>query len=292
MKQAVRMYRADFKTELAEPPPKNLDAARSHEEKGYFNSFLVELDSFHQHGVDVPPDLDIKDIDPRLVLQLIPILQKKFSGANFEKFKCRMVVLGDKWENIHGVSTYAGMIGIETLKVLVAVAASLDLDMAKFDVKVAILKTEVDPKHKYYVRRPPGATDEEMPYISEPKCYVYGHPLANPDWDDKLSIKLISMGGKPTVYDPSIYVTRNDIGMALVSTIVDDMPAFYSGGRKMFDFLKDNLSEYFDITVDDPLTNAFGMDITRDRVKKTAKLQQRGSLTNLLDKHIPVAHFI
>jgi hypothetical protein len=281
MKNDIRVYRTDFKTELAEPPPKNLNEARAHKEQGYFQAFLSELDSFHKHGVDVPADLDIEDIDPDLILQLIPLFEKKFSGANFEKFKCRMVVLGNKWRNAHGVSTYAGMIGIDTLKILLAVGASLDLDMVKFDVKTAFLKTEVDPKHRYYVRRPPGARDAEMPYISKPRCYVYGHPLANPGWDDTLAPKLMSMGGKPTVYDPNIYIIKNELGTALISTIVDDMPAFYDGGPSMLKFIKSNLEEIFEITVDDPLTNVFGMDVTRDRPERKIKRIQLNRRVNL-----------
>ena len=80
---ALKAYRVDFKNEKDEPPPKNIDEARDHPEQGYFQSFLKELDGFHKRGADVSPDIDTKDIDPKLILQLIPLFQKKYSGASF-----------------------------------------------------------------------------------------------------------------------------------------------------------------------------------------------------------------
>jgi hypothetical protein len=287
MRHAIRIYRVDFKTEEQEPPPKSRNEAKAHSEKGYFESYLDELHSFHIHKADVPADMDIKDIDPDLILQLIPLFQKKFSGANFEKFKCRMILLGNKWKNVHGASTYASMIGVDTLKLLLAIGASLDMEMCKFDIKTAFLKTKVDPKNKYYVRRPPGATNDEMPYISEPECYIYGHPLANAEWDNRLAKKLIQIGGKSTMYDENIYIIDNQYGRAIISTIVDDMPTFYSGGQPMKEFLASSLNDFFETTCDDPLTTVFGMEVTRYRDKRTLKLQQRGSQKNLFDRYIP-----
>jgi len=84
---ALRVHRVDFKGEKEEPAPKNIDEARAHPEQGYFESFLREMDGFHRRKADVPPDIDNKDIDPNLILQLVPLFQKKYSGANFEKFK-------------------------------------------------------------------------------------------------------------------------------------------------------------------------------------------------------------
>jgi len=137
--------------------------------------------------------------------------------------------------------------------------------MVKFDIKVAFLTTDVDPKHKYYVRRPSGTRNEEVPYISEPACYVYGHPLASESFSKKLEAKLLEVGGKQTLYDPSLYSINTELGRALVSTTVDDMPALHSGGKPMFEYLKENLSEFFDTTCDAPMTNAFGMEVTRNK---------------------------
>ena len=68
--------------------------------------------------------------------------------------------------------------------------ASADWEICKVNVAEAFLTTTVNkryPPHisrhdhgdtSYYTRRPPGLTDEDMPYIMKPTCYIHGHPLA------------------------------------------------------------------------------------------------------------------
>jgi len=242
---ALRVYRVDFKEVLSDPPPKNIDEARVHPEQGYFGSFLKEIDGFHKKKADIPADIDIKDIDPNLILQLIPIFQKKFSGADFEKFKCRMVVLGNHWKNINGTDTSASMVGMDTLKLVLALGASLDMDMVKFDIKEAYLSTDVEEADTYYTRRPPGVRNDEMAYIMKPACFIYGHPLANKKFRALLIKYLTKMGAKPSNYDVNLYILDNALGRALIPTIVDDMPTMYSGGVTMLNYLKEGLSEIF-----------------------------------------------
>jgi hypothetical protein len=284
---AIRVYRVDFKDSTDNPPPKSVDEARSHEEQGYFLAFLKEIEGFHKRRADVPADLDIKDIDPRLILQIIPIFEKKFSGANFDKFKCRMVVLGNHWANINNVDTSASMVGMDTLKLVLALGASLDMDMVKFDIREAYLSTSVDVTDTYYARRPPGVRNNEMPYIMKPACFIYGHPLANKKFRALLIKILMKMGAKPSNYDVNLYILDNAFGRALIPTIVDDMPTMYSGGASMLNFLKAGLTEIFEITCDDPITTVLGMELTRDRPERTITLRQRGAQYSLFDRVIP-----
>ena len=287
MGHELQIYRVDFKDMAENTPPTSINEARRHPEQGYFNAFLKEVDAFHRKGADIPAEIDIKDIDPKLILQLIPLFQKKFTGANFEKFKCRLVLLGNHWQNVQNIDTSASMIGIDTLKLLLAIAASLDLDMVKFDVKEAYLSTRVKANNKYYARRPPGTRNNEMAYIMEPECFIYGHPLANKEFRDLLVKKLLDMGAIISKFDPNLYYINNSLGKAFIPTIVDDMPTMYAGGDPMLKFLTDGLSEIFEITCENPLQTVLGMEISRDRLNKTITLKQRGAQYNLFNKHIP-----
>ena len=55
----------------------------------------------------------------------------------------------------------------------------------------------------------------------------------------------------------------------------------------MLNFLKEGLSEVFEVTCDDPLTTVLGMEITRSRTDFTATLRQRGAQNNLFNRIIP-----
>ena len=79
---------------LEQPPPVNIKKARGDSEShGYLAALFRELDAFQRRGAsEVPEDLDIHDIPPELILQLMPLFSKKYEGINFSKLKCRMVV--------------------------------------------------------------------------------------------------------------------------------------------------------------------------------------------------------
>jgi hypothetical protein len=62
------------------------------------------------------------------------------------------------------------MVDMDTLELVIAIGASLDMNMVKFDIKEAYLSTLVDPEDVYYTRRPPGAKSSEMAYIMQPRC--------------------------------------------------------------------------------------------------------------------------
>jgi hypothetical protein len=83
------------------------------------------------------------------------------------------------------------MVSLDTMKLLLSIAAILDYDMILMDLVCAFLTTTGNkqrprrsptdpppPDETYYVRRPPGLTDADMPYIMQPAAFIYDHPLA------------------------------------------------------------------------------------------------------------------
>lgn len=136
--------RADFKEGSKLRPPRNITEMRNHPEKdGYLASWYKELDGYRRNGCDIPADMPIGDIPPELILQLMPIFSKKYEGTDFAKFKCRLVVLGNRWKNIHSTDTYTSMVKMDTIKFLLALAAAEDYDLVTLDVCEAFLTTTV-----------------------------------------------------------------------------------------------------------------------------------------------------
>jgi hypothetical protein len=230
----------------------------------------------------------------------MPIFHKKYVGTDFSKFKCRIVGLGNHWKNVHGVDTYASMVRVDTVKFLFAVGSAMDYDFFGTDIIEAFLTTEVNkkrpkrsvldpdaPDQTYYLRRPPGVTDSEMPYISQPSAFVYGHPLANPEFNADTHTVLIKLGFIPCTYDSNVYVLDNHLGKAILARAVDDMPTIHNGGDAMRDFILAGLRETYEITVDDPLTAILGLEAFRDRPNRRTRLRQRGSMDDMLNEFLP-----
>ena len=140
---------------LDQPPPSTIRKARSDSEAhGYLAALYRELDAFKRRGAtEVPENLDIHNIPPELILQLMPLFSKKYEGMNFSKFKCRMVVLGNKWKNEHGIDTFSDMVHMDTLKILLAMAASADWEICKIDVAEAFLTTQVNKRYPSHISK-------------------------------------------------------------------------------------------------------------------------------------------
>ena len=69
---------------LDQPPPSNIKQARADSEShGYLAAIFRELNEFNRRGAsEVPKNLDIHDIPPELILQLMPLFSKKYEGIS------------------------------------------------------------------------------------------------------------------------------------------------------------------------------------------------------------------
>ena len=294
----VSALRAEF-TEA--PPPKTVHQMRNHHDDGYLASWMREVHGLHSQGMTIPADMPIADIPPELILQLMPIFEKKWVGIDFSKFKCRLVGLGNTWKNTYNVNTSAGMISMDNVKLLLSIAAATDAEILLLDVKEAFLTTRVNrdrkrrsvldpppPDQTYYLRRPAGATDDDMPYIMKPKGFIYGHPLANSEFDKDCGDFLDGIGFLPTNYDSKVYTRpRSDGSTVILGRAVDDILVLFKGTPQQKEELLKDLQSFYTMKLTDPATVVLGLEITRDFSSHTIQLRQRGSINSLLHEHLP-----
>ena len=138
------------------------------------------------------------------------IFDKKFKpDGTFEKFKCRMVFRGDRWINKDNLSVYSTGVHIDALMLFLAIVATEDLDLWKLDVKTAFLYGKFPAGMKQYVRSPHGVPSEILPKKFQLGSCVYGHPLANSQWDKEFKSTLSAMKFQPIRSAPSIMVMHN-----------------------------------------------------------------------------------
>jgi hypothetical protein len=269
------------------PPPKKFADLATHPEGAeHLASFEKEVSSFHKHGMTLPPETDIKDIPPELILQLMPIWHKKYEGLDFSKFKCRMVGLGNRWKNIYGEATSSGMAHMDTVKTFLAVAASTGRILSKVDHVTAFLQAKLKSgDHPYYLRSPPGVPESIMPKLMQPSAYVYGHPKAGRQHEKKYSAFLLNNGWKRSSYDRYSYSLSNEIGQACLLTIVDDSP-IQSTSIAMREFVHASIGETFDITIDNEVKHVAGLDVEQNG-NNTYTLRQDGHCVDLFDSWVP-----
>jgi hypothetical protein len=80
-----------------------------------------------------------------------------------KKYKCKLVIRGDKWFDIYNMDTYASTVKSETVKVCMAIAATEDMEMELIDVRSAFLYSPLKEDKVIYMKRPPGLDDSHMP---------------------------------------------------------------------------------------------------------------------------------
>lgn len=100
------------------------------------------------------PPQGIKPIGTKLVFRIKPHL------VGERRFKARLVVLGYRQSFDPLLDIYASVIGITTLRVILSIAASQDMEIAQFDVSNAFLNRKV--KSEVYIA-PPDGIDSSSP---------------------------------------------------------------------------------------------------------------------------------
>ena len=158
-------------------------------------------------------DVDIKSIPKGQIIPSKLIFSIVFNAdGSFKKYKCRLVLRGDLYHPSFELDTFAGTARAESLRLLLAICNSLDLQYSSADIRTAFLypSRPTDPAHSLYIRRPPGATDADMPPVVKLLKEMYGLPEAARAFNEHLDRTLRDMGFHRLQSDPQLYLKRID----------------------------------------------------------------------------------
>ena len=132
---------------LSEKLPKSYAKMLSHPKRDELHeSFEVEWRSWFKRSSIIPLKFDPSTLDKALIGDLMILWDAKYhSDGAFDKWKCRIVFRGDRWKNVFNIDTYASSLDSKALLLLLALAASLDLDIWALDIKTAFLYGKFPP---------------------------------------------------------------------------------------------------------------------------------------------------
>ena len=138
---------------------------------------------------------------------------------------------------IHYDETYAPCVTMQTLKMLISLAATTKMELFQYDVEGAFLHPKLD--------KPLILVDEENQlYI----CYhtIYGLKQSAAYWNRDLHIELERLGMRRSEVDPCLYTRTTEEGTLMMAVWVDDVVGAATNRKLIDDFLKDfryNFSE-------------------------------------------------
>lgn len=148
---------------------------------------------------------------------------KRNSDGSINKYKARLVAKG--YIQRHGVDfdeVFAPVARIETVRFLIAMAASRGWEIHHLDVKTAFLHGDL--KEEVYVSQPEGfVTNGKENKVYKLKKALYGLRQAPRAWNEKLNKVLGGLNFVKCSKEPALYRKQVHDDLLLVAVYVDDL---------------------------------------------------------------------
>ena len=205
---------------------------------------------------------------------------KRDANGKAIKHKARLVAQG--FSQIPGqdfFATHAPVMRLETLRIIIALTAHLDLELHQIDVVGAYLNSPL--QEVIYMRQAPGYEDGTDNVYQLQKA-LYGLKQAGRAWRLELDrVLLEALGFTRSQADPCLYHRISNTELTLIGTYVDDCLVASSNLDTIL-ALKTDLRKYFDITDLGEASLYVGIQITRRRAERTISLSQSRYIDTIL----------
>ncbi|CAI5987742.1 unnamed protein product [Closterium sp. NIES-64] len=170
-----------------------------------------------------------------------------------------------------------------TLRVLLHIAAQRDYELHSLDFSTAFLQGSLH--EEIWLRRPPGFTGTFPPGTQwSLRRPVYGLRQAPREWHDTLRTTLAALGFAPSTADPSLFLrTDTSLPPFYILVYVDDL-VFATADTAGLAYVKSELLKRHTCTDLGELRSYLGLQITRDRARRTITLTQSHMVQQVLQR--------
>ncbi|KAH9686503.1 hypothetical protein KPL70_014374 [Citrus sinensis] len=216
-----KSFGPDFLTYLLESKPQSFkEAVTSAEDTLWKEAINSEVESILQNHtwelVDLPPGC--KPLGYKWIFK-----RKMKADRSIDKYKARLVIKGYRQrECLDYFDTYSPVTRINSIRMIIAVAALRNLEIHQMDVKTAFLNGDLD--EEIYMEQPEGfiAPGQEKKVCKLVKS-LYGLKQAPKQWHEKFDHMMITSGFKINECDKCVYVKEIENGYFILCLYVDDM---------------------------------------------------------------------
>ncbi|CAI6010663.1 unnamed protein product [Closterium sp. NIES-65] len=199
-------------------------------------------------------------------------------------FKARYVARGfSQRQGVDYFQTFSPTPKMTTLRVLLHVAAHRDYELHSLDFSTAFLQGSLH--EEIWLRRPPGFTGSFPPSTQwSLRRPVYGLRQAPREWHDTLRTTLAALGFAPSTADPSLFLrTDTSLPPFYILVYVDDL-VFATADTAGLAYVKSELQKRHTCTDLGELRSYLGLQITRDRARRTITLTQSHMVQQVLQR--------
>lgn len=185
---------------------------------------------------------------------------KKDADGNIVKYKARLVAKGYVQEKgVDFEEIFAPVTRLETVRLLLALAAKNSWEVHHLDVKTAFLNGDI--KEEVYVTQPEGFIKEgQENLVYRLTKALYGLRQAPRAWYAKLNSCLESLGFMRCPYEHAVYTKRVDEESLIVGVYVDDLLVTGTNVSLITSFKK-QMSGKFDMSDMGKLSYYLGIEV-------------------------------
>ncbi|CAI7849046.1 unnamed protein product, partial [Closterium sp. NIES-54] len=199
-------------------------------------------------------------------------------------FKARYVARGfHQRQGVDYFQTFSPSLKMTTLRVLLHVAAQRDYELHSLDISTTFLQGSLH--EEIWLRRPPGFTGSFPAGIQWSLVrLVYGLCQAPREWHDTPRTTLAALWFSPSTADPSLFL-RTDMSLPpfYVLVYVNDL-VFATADTEALTLVKSELQKRHTCTDLGELRSCLGLQITRDRARRTITLTHSHMVHQVLQR--------
>lgn len=222
---------------------------------------------------------------------------KRTSDGNIQKYKARLVACGYSQKfGIDYKETFSPVARLESIRIILSIAASENMEISHFDVQTAFLHGVLE--ECIYMQQPEGYSTNKNNEVCKLQRSLYGLKQASRVWnrcfvDFVLENKLVQLQT-----DSCVFIKKEDNKVCLIMALYVDDGILCTTDKKTMVEMLNKLKSRFLITIMDAEC-ILGIKIERDRVNRTITLSQsyyisriidRFGLTNAKDASTPVGY--
>jgi hypothetical protein len=200
------------------------------------------------------------------------------------RYKARLVVKGFRQrKGIDFDEIFSPVVKMSSIRVVLSLAASLDLEIEQMDVKTAFLHGDLE--EEIYMEQPEGfRVKGKEDYVCQLKKSLYGLKQAPRQWYKKFESVMEEQGYKKTTSDHCVFVQKFPDGDFIILLLyVDDMLIVGMNSSRI-DRLKKQLSQSFAMKDLGPAKQILGVRIQRSRKDKKLFISQEQYIEKVLER--------